>query len=270
MPLLTWPHYIFFSPRPIRFQERLPWAVNCGTIDSETEVARLTECPSCQTIHEGQPRLCENCGYQFASNPKANTIPRKKLTPAQTGTCLSALAIVVALVMFGHRTTPQENPTKSPASSLDNSTRRAPATGQKTPLQERVAAALEREAEAEGAEATLPDQVRKAEVGVTTTIVGPGAEWPCASSRLALKELMEWQKAALDEQQPNSVMENYADALMRTRSIMVGARARVIILDKASGVRRISVIDRARYGFWPGYQAVTAQGCWIAAEAVVR
>ena len=63
-------------------------------------------------------------------------------------------------------------------------------------------------------------------------------------------------------------MSDYADALMRTKSIMIAARARVKILGKASGVRKISLIDTARYP--SGYQAVTAQGCWVAAEAVVR
>jgi hypothetical protein len=148
------------------------------------------------------------------------------------------------------------------------STRSTSATMPRTPLQERAASALEREAEAERADAAMPGQVRNAEVGTTTTIVGPGTVWPCASSRLALKELMKWQKAMLDEQSPDSVMWSYSDALIRTRSIFVQARARVRIVDKEPGVRKISVIDRARYG--SGYQAVAAQGCWVAAEAVVR
>jgi hypothetical protein len=27
----------------------------------------LTECPSCRTVYEGQPKFCQNCGYQFAA-----------------------------------------------------------------------------------------------------------------------------------------------------------------------------------------------------------
>jgi len=41
----------------------------------------MPECPSCRTIHERRPNFCENCGYQFASDPKADVGPRKRLTP---------------------------------------------------------------------------------------------------------------------------------------------------------------------------------------------
>lgn len=139
----------------------------------------------------------------------------------------------------------------------------------RTPLQETVRAALEREAEAERADAALPIRVRKAVVGVITTIVGPGTTWPCASSKLALKELMKWQKSMLDEQSPLSIMDNYADTLMRTRSIMVEPRTHVKILKKKPGIRKVTVIEhKGEYGF--AYMAATAQGCWMAAEAVTR
>ena len=36
----------------------------------------MTECPSCGTVHEGQPRFCGGCGYQFASAP--STLALKK------------------------------------------------------------------------------------------------------------------------------------------------------------------------------------------------
>jgi len=138
-----------------------------------------------------------------------------------------------------------------------------------TPLQKRVQAELKQAEESKRADGALPDRVRKAEVGVITTIVGPGTSWPCASSGVALKELMKWQKAMLDEQAPDSVIGNLADTLTRTRSIMVAPRERVKILEKEPGIRKVSVIDdKGRYG--SGYQAVTAQGCWVAAEAVTR
>jgi hypothetical protein len=138
-----------------------------------------------------------------------------------------------------------------------------------TPLQRRVRAALEREAEAQRADASLPDEVRKAEVGVTTTIVGAGESWPCAPSRAALKELMKLQKAMLDERVPDSIMSTLADTLIRTRSIMVQPRVRVKILGKEAGIRKITVFDdNGIYG--SGYKAAAAQGCWVAAEAVTR
>jgi hypothetical protein len=137
-----------------------------------------------------------------------------------------------------------------------------------TPLQERVRAALQREAEGEKADAALPNSVKEAEIGVTTTIVGPGTSWPCASSKLALRTLMKWQKAMLDERSPDSVMNNYSDALLRTRSIMVWPRTPVKILDKETGIRKVRVFGKAKYSF--PFQAETAQSCWVAADAVVR
>jgi hypothetical protein len=137
-----------------------------------------------------------------------------------------------------------------------------------TPLQERVRAALQREAEAEKADAALPDSVKKAEIGVTTTIGGPGTSWPCASFRLALKALMKWQKAMLEERSPDSVMNNYSDALLRTKSIMVWPRTPVKSHDKETGIRKVKVLGKAKFGF--AFQVETAQACWVAADAVVR
>ena len=63
----------------------------------------MTECPSCKIAYESQPKVCENCGYQFASDPKANAGSRKKMTPTQAGCgCLSVIAAFVALAVFGH------------------------------------------------------------------------------------------------------------------------------------------------------------------------
>jgi len=190
--------------------------------------------------------------------PKVNN-PRKTVTPTQAGCgCLSAIAIVVALAMFGNRNTPQQFSTSS-----------SPSASPRTPLQERVRAALERAEEAKRADAAMPDRVRKAEVGVVTTIVGPGASWPCASSKVALKELMKWHKAMLDEQAPDSVMSGFGDSLMRTRSIMVEPRTQVKILEKEPGVRKVTVMDH-KHKYGSGYTAATAQGCWMVAEAVTR
>lgn len=47
-------------------------------------------------------------------------------------------------------------------------------------LKEKVAASQKRWEDQKKAEATWPDNVRRADVGVTTTIIGPGASWPCS------------------------------------------------------------------------------------------
>jgi hypothetical protein len=150
-----------------------------------------------------------------------------------------------------------------PPSSLGSS------TGPMTPLQNKVKEATEYWEEEKKAEATWPERVRNAEVGVITTVVGPGTSWPCGSSTVALKELMKWQKAMLDEQAPDSVMDNLTETLMRTRSIMVEPRDRVKVLERESGMRKVSVIEHhGAYGF--AYMAATAQGCWVASRAVTR
>jgi hypothetical protein len=114
----------------------------------------------------------------------------------------------------------------------------------------------------------MPDNVRSAEVGVVTTIDSPGG-YPCATSETALKELMKWRAAISDEKAPDSVVNELADALLRTRSIMISQRTQVRILAKGADARKISVLNyKDKYG--SGYASVAAQGCWVAAKAVVR
>src|SRR5260370_34759688 len=68
----------------------------------------MTECPSCRIPYESQPKVCENCGDQFASDLKDITGSRtKKLTPSQAGSgWLLAMATIGALVMLGHFAAP--------------------------------------------------------------------------------------------------------------------------------------------------------------------
>jgi hypothetical protein len=81
--------------------------------------------------------------------------------------------------------------------------------------------------------------------------------------------LMKWQKAMLDEREPDSVVDNLSDTLTRTRSIMVEPRERVRILEKESDIRKVSVIEhKSSYGF--AYMTEAARGCWVAAAAVAR
>lgn len=174
-----------------------------------------------------------------------------------------AFVVVCGLLLSGCSQDSQ-SVTSSPAPSLPAQT-----TEPRTPLQEKVKADLERADEQKRADAALPDRVRRAEIGVTTTIVGPGTSWPCASSKAALRELMKWQKAMLDEREPDSVMNNLLDTLIRTRSIMVEPRERVKILENEPGIRKLSVIEHTgTYG--AAYMTEAARGCWVVAEAVVR
>ena len=46
----------------------------------ETGSVRLIECPSCRMLFDRLPKFCENCGYQFATNPKANIAPPNRFS----------------------------------------------------------------------------------------------------------------------------------------------------------------------------------------------
>lgn len=83
---------------------------------------------------------------------------------------------------------------------------------------------------------------------------------------------MKWHRASIAE--PDSAANDVAfghlaDALTPTKSIMVEPRERVKILEKEPGMRKVSVIEHfGTYGF--AYMAATAQGCWVASDAVTR
>ncbi len=118
------------------------------------------------------------------------------------------------------------------------------------------------------AEATWPDNVRRADVGVTTTIIGPGSSWPCSPSKAQIVDLMKMWKRASDENAPDSASGRFADAMIRTRSTMVSPMEGVKILDRAPGLRKIAVTKPLRKRL-PS-QVATANGCWVAEESVVR
>jgi hypothetical protein len=56
----------------------------------------LAECPSCRTVFDRQPKFCENCGYQFASDPKANASPPSPPQSASRKLFVGLLLVVVA------------------------------------------------------------------------------------------------------------------------------------------------------------------------------
>jgi hypothetical protein len=113
-----------------------------------------------------------------------------------------------------------------------------------------------------------PERIAALPVGVITAI-GPGPSFPCAPSREALPELMKWQKATLDENAPDSVINDLADTLMRTKSIMLGTKDMVKVLDKEPGLLKVSVVKHSTsYGF--AYMNEAARGCWLVDEAVAH
>jgi len=123
------------------------------------------------------------------------------------------------------------------------------------------------------AEANWPESVRKAEVGVTTTIVGPGASWPCAKSKSAAVQMVRLYKISLDDQEGargEDAFRRFSDLMVASRtSIMLAPRDRVKILQKEENFRQISLVEKHK-GAFSGGQKVTAESCWTSADAVVR
>src|SRR5271156_4991167 len=75
-------------------------------------------------------------------------------------------------------------------------------------------------------------------------IIAPGPSWPCAPSQASLPELMKLQTLMLDENAPDSIMDRLTNALMRTKSIMVGTKDTVTVLEVGAGFRKVSVAKR--------------------------
>jgi hypothetical protein len=80
---------------------------------------------------------------------------------------------------------------------------------------------------------------------------------------------MKWQMATQDENAPDSVINNLADALMRTKSIMLHSKDLVKVLDKQPGILKISVVKHSgSFGF--SYMGEAAKGCWLADDALLH
>src|SRR5713101_4639857 len=100
----------------------------------------------------------------------------------------------------------------------------------------------------------------------TFTIPG-GPSWPCSPSLSDLPTLMMRARVAFDENAPDTAMNRLADALLRTRSIMVGTRDTVTVLGNTAGARKVRATKyRGSYG--TGFQRQTAAGCWISTDAL--
>lgn len=56
----------------------------------------MTECPSCRTPYEGQPRFCGNCGSQLGNGAKAYSGSQKK------SSWPLGILLVVLLLVLGH------------------------------------------------------------------------------------------------------------------------------------------------------------------------
>lgn len=77
----------------------------------------MRECPSCRTANEDGAGRCDQCGYQFASDPGANPPSsgvmaqiRKGIVKGVVGGSLLAAAFLAAVIIYGRSDAPQPSP----------------------------------------------------------------------------------------------------------------------------------------------------------------
>jgi hypothetical protein len=138
-------------------------------------------------------------------------------------------------------------------------------------IREKVRQTLVREAEAK--RAAMRDRVRKAGVGVITTVIAPGASWPCVDNTSSLNELMKLRNWAFHERAPALPRWSlFVETVSRNRSIMVEPGTRVKILLAQDDILKICLIDAKGDYLWAGvgYQAEASRGCWVSSDAVTH
>ncbi len=205
----------------------------------------MTKCPDCHAVFESQPGRCSQCGYQFATNPKANVPSQRRmsLTQARIG-CLTIIGLAVALLLYRSHDEPQAI-INSPASSAPGTSRPAPSHTPPTATPGPVGA------------------------GITATVVEGRGFWPCGSTTAAYDELMKW-----------SVRGDMAEVrrtLTRTRSIGIVGGMKVKVLDIGFGRKKIRVLTnsagqstlRDEQGVFSADPRIGRE-CWVVSEALSR
>ena len=57
------------------------------------------DCPSCRTVAEDSVRFCPGCGYQFASDQRANLRPPVSFNSAHLGVILTTIVMVIGVLI---------------------------------------------------------------------------------------------------------------------------------------------------------------------------
>lgn len=239
----------------------------------------MIECPSCHTVHKGRPSYCENCGYSFgfaSSSPPITANIKKCPDCAEEVRGEARKCRFCGFVFLELRNV-------SPPSAVGRapsgfSAQRLTRSQQWTLALFTVGVALliapSIREKLRPAHAPLPELVRRAEVGMITTVAGPFASWPCAAYTSNLPELMKLRNLAFDLRTPLAMnelaMTNFVDKLSLSRSITVKPGTRVKILLAQDDIRKICLIDAKGDYLWAGvgYQAEASRGCWVASDAL--
>jgi hypothetical protein len=209
----------------------------------------LNQCPSCRTIHEGQPNFCGKCGFEFQpqASPSGDRGPlrelaasRKRLTGLQK-LILGALAIgsTFAISLYIGAPSGRSGLNSNSNAGAHPATQQAPANGS------------------------------RADIGETLTVQRAKGFWVCASTPDALREMLKWVVA--DDQ------AEVKRTMVRTHSIAVNGGMKVKVLDIGFGKRKIRVLTndagemylRDEKGAFPADPRIGRE-CWVPSEALAR
>lgn len=183
-------------------------------------------------IHEKQPRLCENCGYQFATNPKANIAPPKRSSRKWIFGTFASLSFLLFLVSLRHTASTPVQRDNSPTPNV------AP-----TPKA-----------------ASTPSVVVHAGDIATVT----DGLWWCGSTKEALDEMMKWEV--------RHDREEVARVMLRTRSAALTTGIQVKVLDSGGFLfseEKVRTLTEAQHGD-PAFNPRIGMECWTVTEALTR
>ena len=198
----------------------------------------MIKCPDCRRTYEGSPKRCPGCGYQFASDPRAN-IPtrRRRFVPVQVWIIIAVVGATLG-ILLSSKTSPSSTSWK-PGRDMFGRPAKSPSAGA-------------------GARLNTPT------TSAGPVLVKPGF-WPCGSTKDAYWEIT---KSAL-----TGKAAMFA-AMRRTHSFALQDGAQVTVLDFGIAATRVRVIGQldpgdGRVHAYPEDGRV-GRVCWVASEAVAR
>jgi hypothetical protein len=100
--------------------------------------------------------------------------------------------------------------------------------------------------------------------GTVRPIVGHA--WPCAPNASDLPRLIRIIESLDDENTPDTMVNVYANALLRAKAISLGSRNSLNIIKTIPGFRLVKVLNTKPQAYV--YQRETAESCWITAATI--